>query len=64
MSRVRYALKKIDGVIRYDINANEKSLLITFDDKATTQKKIMGQLAEQGYRIEGRPEVTSKASCP
>lgn len=57
MARVRSTLKSMEGVVQSQVDASEKSLSITFDDRVTTSEKIMAQLAAKGYQIEGQPEV-------
>jgi copper chaperone CopZ len=57
MDRVRSTLKNIEGVLHYDINTKERSLIIDFDDKVTSVAKIAGQLAESGYSISGQPQM-------
>ncbi len=64
MVRARAALKKIDGLIRYDIDPDQKILVITFDDRVTTHARIMEQLTAQGYQIEGQPIGSKKEPCP
>jgi copper chaperone CopZ len=57
MKRVRSTLENIDGVLHYDVNTEERSLIIHFDDQVTSVAKIAGQLAEGGYSISGQPQM-------
>lgn len=65
MARVRSTLKNMEGVVQSQVDASERSLSITFDDRVTTSDKVMEQLAAKGYQIEGQPEVKQgfRESC-
>jgi hypothetical protein len=64
MNRVRSALKSMQGILDYQVNEDERSLLITFEERVTTPTRIMAQLAAKGYQVAGQPEIPKQPPCP
>ena len=64
MNRVRSTLKSMHGIHDYQINEDERSLVIAFEERVTSPARIMEQLAAKGYQVAGQPEIPKQAPCP
>ena len=53
-ARISSILKKIDGIKKYENQANDL-LIITFDDEKTSLKIIINELKKEHFVVNGKP---------
>jgi copper ion binding protein len=49
VTRIDKALKKVDGVIDYKVNLENKNVSVTFDDEVTSLDNIESAITKAGY---------------
>ena len=50
------AVKRIQGVLDYDVNGFTREVTVKFDDTKTNVENIVEGLAKQFFPVEGQPE--------
>ena len=53
-ARISSIMKKIDGIKKYENQANDL-LIITFDDEKTSLKIIINELKKEHFVVNGKP---------